>query len=285
MSPPRLGLGTWYMRGNTTEAVAHAIELGYRHIDCAKIYGNQRAVGAGIAAGIKQAGITRKDIWVTSKLWNSDHGSPESALKETLRELGLDHLDLYLMHFPVGAVGLDYAATWKRMEGLVGKSQGTRFIGIANHSPAMIENLMKSAKVPPHFHQFEGHPYLKQDNFIETNFKHNITVTNYAPLGNTSPTYAATGAGAPKLLANSVITAIAKERNCAPAQVVLAWNMRRNVIVIPKAIKKAHQIENFGSEKCALTSEDIAKIHAMKYNIRMLSYPCATAANACFAGL
>jgi len=206
-------------------------------------------------------------------------------LKETLRDLGLEYLDLYLMHFPVGAVGLDYAATWKRMEGLVGSSKDTRFIGIANHSPAMLDNLLKTAKIPPRFHQFEGHPYLRQDKYVETNFSHNITVTNYAPLGNTGPAYAATGSGLPKLLTNKVITDIAKERNCAPAQVVLAWNLRRNVIVIPKASKKAHQIENFGSEKCALTAEDIAKIQAMKYNTRMLSYPCAQAANACFAGL
>jgi alcohol dehydrogenase (NADP+) len=171
------------------------------------------------------------------------------------------------------------------MENLVGQSKGTRFIGIANHSPSMVETLLKSAKIPPRFHQFEGHPYLRQDKFIETNFKYNITVTNYAPLGNTSPTYATTGASAPKLLTNKVITSIATARNCAPAQVVLAWNLRRNVIVIPKAIKKAHQIENFGSEKCSLIEEDIGKTQGMKYNIRMLSYPCAQAANACFAGL
>jgi alcohol dehydrogenase (NADP+) len=175
--------------------------------------------------------------------------------------------------------------TWKKMENLVGESKGTRFIGIANHSPAMLESLIKSAKIHPRFHQFEGHPYLRQDKFIETNFKYNITVTNYAPLGNTSPTYATTGASAPKLLTNKVITDIAKERNCAPAQVVLAWNLWRNVIIVPKAIKKAHQIENFETEKCALKEEDIAKIQGMKYNIRMLSYPCALAANACFAGL
>ena len=171
------------------------------------------------------------------------------------------------------------------MEKLVNPTRGTRFIGIANHSPSMLESLLKSAKIKPKIHQFEGHPYLRQDKFIDLNFKHNITVVNYAPLGNTSPTYASTGAGAPKLLVNKVITEIARERNCAPAQVVLGWNLSRKVIVIPKAIKKAHQVENFKSLDCKLTAEDIAKIQAMKYNIRMLSYPCAQAANACFAGL
>jgi alcohol dehydrogenase (NADP+) len=169
------------------------------------------------------------------------------------------------------------------MEKLV--NQGTRFIGIANHSPSMVESLLKNAKIRPKIHQFEGHPYLRQDNFIEFNFKHNITVTNYAPLGNTSPTYAVTGASAPKLLTNRVITEIAKKRNCAPAQVVLGWNLQRNVIVIPKAIKKSHQVENYKTLSCKLTADDVAKIQAMKYKIRMLSYPCAQAANACFAGL
>lgn len=169
------------------------------------------------------------------------------------------------------------------MEKLVGK--GTRFIGIANHSPSMLESLLKKATVRPKIHQFEGHPYLRQTEFVKLNFKHNITVVNYAPLGNTSPTYAATGAGAPKLLKNKVITDIATKRNCAPAQVVLGWNMQRNVIVIPKAIKKAHFTENFKTLSCKLTAADIAQIEAMKYKIRMLSYPCATAANACFSGL
>jgi alcohol dehydrogenase (NADP+) len=169
------------------------------------------------------------------------------------------------------------------MEKLVG--QGTRFIGIANHSPSMVESLLKKATVRPKIHQFEGHPYLRQTEFIKFNFKHNLTVVNYAPLGNTSPTYAATGASAPKLLRNSVITEIAKKRNCAPAQVVLGWNLQRNVIVIPKAIKKTHQVENFKTLSCKLTAEDVAKIEAMKYKIRMLSYPCAQAANACFSGL
>jgi diketogulonate reductase-like aldo/keto reductase len=150
----------------------------------------------------------------------------------------------------------------------------------------MVDAVMKAATIKPKIHQFEGHPYLRQDNFIDFNFKHNITVVNYAPLGNTSPTYATTGASAPKLLQNKVIVEIAKARGCAPAQVVLGWNMHRKVIVIPKAIRKDHQVENYGTlEKCKLTADDIAKIQAMTYKIRMLSYPCAMAANACFTGL
>jgi alcohol dehydrogenase (NADP+) len=170
------------------------------------------------------------------------------------------------------------------MEKLVGK--GTRFIGIANHSPSMVEAVLKAATIKPKIHQFEGHPYLRQDSFVDFNFKHNITVVNYAPLGNTSPTYATAGAGAPKLLTNKVIVEIARLRSCAPAQVVLAWNLHRRVIVIPKALRKDHQVENYGTlTKCKLLPEDIAKIQAMTYKIRMLSYPCAMAANACFKGL
>jgi len=172
------------------------------------------------------------------------------------------------------------------MEKLVSPTKGTRFIGIANHSPTMVDAILKAATIRPKLHQFEGHPYLRQSAFVETNFKNNLTVINYAPLGNTSPAYATAGAGAPKLLTNPTITAIAKDRGCAPAQVVLAWNMNRKVIVIPKALKKDHQAENFAAfEKCKLLPEDITKIEGMKYNIRMLSYPCALAANACFTGL
>jgi alcohol dehydrogenase (NADP+) len=237
------------------------------------------------------------------------HGNPASALSGTLKELGLDYLDLYLMHFPVGTVGLDYVAvghkfisflssirgphreadngqTYQKMEKLVNPSQGTRYIGIANHSPTMVDAILKAATIKPKVHQFEGHPYLRQDDFVKFNFERNITVVNYAPLGNTSPTYASTGASAPKLLTNKVIVEIAKARGCAPAQVVLTWDMQRKVIVIPKAIKKDHQLENYAAqEKCKLTDEDVAKIQGMQYKIRMLSYPCAMAANACFTGL
>jgi alcohol dehydrogenase (NADP+) len=170
------------------------------------------------------------------------------------------------------------------MEKLVGK--GTRFIGIANHSPTMVDAILKAATIPPKIHQFEGHPYLRQDDFIDFNFKRNITVVNYAPLGNTSPAYATSGASAPKLLTNRVIVDIAKARGCAPAQVVLAWNMQRKVIPIPKAIKKDHQVENYNAlNKCKLEATDVAKIQAMTYKVRMLSYPCAMAGGACFTGL
>jgi alcohol dehydrogenase (NADP+) len=170
------------------------------------------------------------------------------------------------------------------MERLVNK--GTRFIGIANHSPKMVEDVLKAATIKPKIHQFEGHPYLRQDSFVDFNFKHNLTVVNYAPLGNMNPAYASAGSSQPKMLSNKLILEIAKARGCTASQVVLHWNLQRNVIVIPKAINKDHMQQNFASlDKCKLEKEDINKINGMNVKVRMLSYPCAMAANACFQGL
>jgi alcohol dehydrogenase (NADP+) len=170
------------------------------------------------------------------------------------------------------------------MEKLVGK--GTRFIGIANHSPKMVDDILKAATIKPKIHQFEGHPYLRQDSFIDYNYKRNLTVVNYAPFGNMNPAYAASGASQPKMMQNKLMIEIAKARGCSgPSQVVLAWNLQRNVVVIPKALRKDHMVENFAALSCKLQKEDLDKIQAMKMNVRMLSYPCAMAANACFQGL
>jgi len=294
-SIPQLGLGTWYLRGNTSEVIADAIENGYRHIDCAKAYGNQEDIGKGIKEGLKRTGLKREDLWITSKLWNSRHGREEFAIQETLKELDLNYLDLFLVHWPMGnSTGnttFDYIPTWKAMEKLVRPKNGTRFIGISNFSPAQLENLLKSATIKPKVHQIELHPYLQQPDYLSTNFAHNITVTAYAPLGNTNPVYSQgfygrTGNLTSKILTHPTIAAVAKDRSCTPAQVVLAWNMHRKVVVIPKAAQAAHQKENIATpEKCKLTDADVSKIAEIKQNVRMNAVPCRDLKFVCFDGL
>ena len=175
--------------------------------------------------------------------------------------------------------------TWKGMEKLV-PSKLTRFIGISNFSPKQVDEILAAATIKPKVLQVELHPYLQQDDFVASVLRKGIQLTAWAPLGNTSPTYANTGSRVPKLLTTPVINDIAKARGCTPAQVVLAWNMARGVVVIPKAAQVQHQQENIATiGKCKLESEDMRKIKALQVPLRLISQPCAQLRNACFEGL
>jgi len=285
---PQIGLGTARIAGNTSEVIASAIVNGFRHIDCAYNYGNQKDVGVGIKEGLKRTGLKREDLWITSKLAGDRHGLEEQNIGEVLDQLQLDYLDLFLVHWPMGNTTgtyiYDHVNVWKAMEKLVRPKRGTRFIGISNHSPEQVDEIMEIATIRPKIHQFELHPYLQQTAWVEQNFKMNITVVGYAPLGNTNPTHTlavsgARGAKQPLLLTNKVIKAIAEERSCSPAQVVLAWNMRRNVVVVPKASQIGHQLENIATAySCNIEESDMQKVADLKVALRL--YP-----NACPYGL
>ncbi|KAF1967005.1 Aldo/keto reductase [Bimuria novae-zelandiae CBS 107.79] len=278
---PPIGFGTWNLKenpSNTTDAVAFAIEKGYRQIDCAAAYGNEEAVGKGIHKGLKQAGLKREEIWVTSKLWN-DHHAPdrvEEGLNQTLKDLDLDYLDLYLMHWPVGKgpddkkYYFDYVETWQAMTKLLSTGR-VRKIGISNFSPAQLEDLVKhnlKGKTPlPAVHQMELHPYLPQSKWILVHKAHGIAVTAYSPLGNMNPTYGdrsrrsiTTQSKAPLLLENETIKEIAEKRECTPAQVVLAWGISRGTSVIPKSKHENYIEENLGALNCGLAAGDLADI-------------------------
>jgi alcohol dehydrogenase (NADP+) len=172
------------------------------------------------------------------------------------------------------------------MEELVRPSQGTRFIGISNFNPAQLEDLLKIAQIKPKVHQFEAHPYLDQSDYVGRHKDLGITVTGYAPLGNTNPVYGDIGKKAPPLLSNNIIIDISKDRKCSPAQVVLAWNVRRGVAVIPKAVEGIHQKENFAAIKnCTITDEDVQKIKLIGFNLRVNTNPCRSINFTCFNGL
>ncbi|PSN70311.1 Aldo/keto reductase [Corynespora cassiicola Philippines] len=271
---PLLGFGTWNLResgDNTSDAVAIAMEAGYRQIDCATAYGNEKYVGKGIAKGLEKTGLNREDIWVTSKLWNDHHGEyarVEEGLNKTLKDLNLEYLDLYLMHWPVGKgpdqekYHYDYVETWKSMAKLL-STHRVRHIGISNFSPSQLHHLLSQTMQKPSAHQMELHPYLPQTDWIRFHQAHGISITAYSPLGNMNPTYGdrarrspATRSNTPLLLENETVGKIAEARGCTPAQVVLAWGMGRATSVIPKSKHESHIRENFGSLKCVLEVED-----------------------------
>jgi alcohol dehydrogenase (NADP+) len=173
------------------------------------------------------------------------------------------------------------------MEKLVRPDRGTRFLGLANFSPKQVDDILRVATIKPKVHQMELHPYLQQKDFVESNFRQNISVTAYTPLGNTNPAYGSLNNKSTKLLVNPVIQGIAKARSCTAAQVTLAWNMKRNVSVIPKAANAEHRKENIETvEKCKLTDEDIEKIKTLGVTLR-LSALCMTPgfSSDCFKGL
>lgn len=206
------------------------------------------------------------------------HGADrvEAGFNQTLKDLNLDYLDLYLMHWPVGKgpddkkYHYDYVETWKAMTKLLSSGR-VRKIGISNFSPAQLKELVKSSlkgETPlPAVHQMELHPYLPQTKWVLAHKVHGIAVTAYSPLGNMNPTYGdrsrrslTTQSETPLLLENKIIKRIAKERDCTPAQVVLAWGINRGASVIPKSKHENHIEENLGGTKCGLAAADLADI-------------------------
>jgi alcohol dehydrogenase (NADP+) len=230
---------------------------------------------------------------VTSKLWNDqyvasiqtlsnelrhpshDPSRVEAALNETLRDLDLDYLDLYLMHWPVGKspddkkYHYDYVDTWHAMYKLLITGR-VRNIGISNFSPEQLKGLIKNSNVKPAVHQMELHPYLPQTEWIRGHQAHGVKITAYSPLGNMNPTYGdrerrsiTTQSKAPLLLDNEVVRGIAEKRECTPAQVVLAWGMSRGVSVIPKSKHEVYIRENLGATTCVLADDDFARIEKL----------------------
>jgi alcohol dehydrogenase (NADP+) len=196
----------------------------------------------------------------------------EFGLNQTLKDLDLDYLDLFLMHWPVGKgpndkkYHFDYLSTWNAMSKLLDTGR-VRHIGISNFAPAQLKDLIKNSKVKPAVHQMELHPYLPQAKWIRIHQAHGISVTAYSPLGNMNPTYgdrsrrsATTQSKAPILLEHQVVLDIAKERDCTPAQVVLAWGMSRGTSVIPKSKHEGYIKENLGANECVLEEQDLQRV-------------------------
>ncbi|WP_406312490.1 aldo/keto reductase [Streptosporangium sp. NBC_01639] len=242
---PQLGFGVFQVpEEETAQAVTTALEAGYRSVDTAAAYGNERAVGQALAA----SGLPREELFVTTKLWNSDQGydSTLAAFDTSLAKLGLDQLDLYLIHWPTPARDL-YVETWKAMEKLLVDGR-VRAIGVSNFQPAHLTRLLDEGGVVPAVNQIELHPGLQQAELRDFHARHGIVTEAWSPL--------AQGAS----LKDPLITGIADRYGKSPAQVVLRWHVQLGNVVIPKSVTPARIKENIDVFDFALTEDDMAAI-------------------------
>lgn len=240
--------------------------------------GNEDKVGQGIA----KSGIKRSDLWVTSKLWNTDHTPQRAheAIEKTISDLGVDYLDLYLIHWPVAfkpgdGKELDRQTTildtWRALEDLVRQNR-TRYIGISNFAPADVKLLLKEAEIQPYAHEFETHPYLQQQEWVDWHLERGIKVIAYSPLGNTNPTYDSPPK-VPALLDDPFWKGLAREKdNATVAQAVLAWGLQRGLVVIPKSVHEGYIEENLRAlEVGAFTEEERGEVEGRDRKVRLNS--------------
>jgi len=284
LSMPILGLGTWKSEAGKVEtAVEHALRAGYRHLDCAAIYGNEVQVGAGIVA----SGVSREDVFVTGKLWNTKHHPEdvETACRKTLSDLGLSYLDLYLIHWPVafakgdnpipvddnGNVVFDITVspteTYLVMEKLVGLGL-VKSIGVSNFNSKQIGDIMDKCSIKPVTNQVECHPFLNQSKLINFCREREIILTAYSPLGSPDSPWA--DPDAPKLLEDPKLKKIGEKYNKSIAQVLIRWQVQRGVIVIPKSVSPSRIDENADVFDFTLTNEEMESVDSLDCNGRSL---------------
>ena len=243
---PQLGFGVFQIRPeDTVEAVRRALETGYRHIDTAEMYGNEAEVGR----AVRESGIPREEIFVTSKLSNAHHAHDDAlrAFDRTLRELGLEQLDLFLIHWPLPTTATDYVETWRALEKI--KAEGrVRSIGVSNFQVAHLERLAAETATVPSIDQIELHPHLTQEPLRGYLAGHGIACEAWSPI--------AQG----RVLDDEVITRIADEVGRTPAQVVLRWHIQLGNIVFPKSVTPERVRENFALWDFELTGEQVDAI-------------------------
>ncbi|MFP7734990.1 aldo/keto reductase [Priestia aryabhattai] len=254
---PWLGLGVFKVEEGPelVNAVKTAIVKGYRSIDTAAIYGNEEGVGEGIRQGLKEAGLSREDIFVTSKVWNADLGyeATLAAYETSLQKLGLEYLDLYLIHWPVEG---KYKEAWKALETLY-KEEKVRAVGVSNFQIHHLEDLMKDGDVKPVINQVEYHPRLTQKELHAFCQKHDIQLEAWSPLMQG------------ELLDNNVLKEIAEKHGKSVAQIILRWDLQNGVVTIPKSTKEHRIVENSSLFDFELDAEDVSKIDGLNQNHRV----------------
>lgn len=247
VSVPKIGLGVWQARsgGEAYRAVTEALRSGYRHIDTAAIYGNEEDVGK----AIRDSGIPREDIFVTTKLWNSDHGynQTKQAFGRSLQRLGLSYIDLYLIHHLSGGKIVD---TWRAMEELYRKND-IRAIGVSNFAVTHLDSLSAETSIAPMVNQVEYHPYLSQDTLQQYCAEHDIAIEAWSPLG------------AGRFVEDANISAIAKKHHKSIPQIILRWDIQRGVVTLPKSVHPRYISENIDVFDFQLDSTDMASINAL----------------------
>jgi 2,5-diketo-D-gluconate reductase A len=257
---PQLGYGTLALQPDressdtnakiTEPIVSQALQAGYRHIDTAQAYGTELGVGRAIAA----CGIPREELYITSKLANANHAPDDvkRSFEQTLADLGVDQLDLFLIHWPLPTLYAgDYVSTWKTVAGFVADGR-LRSAGVSNFQPAHLDRIVAETGIVPAINQFEIHPYFNNDAPREACARHGIAVEAHSPLGHNS---------AP--LSDSTISSIAAAHDKTMAQVILRWHMQHGIITIPKSARSERMAENLDVFDFALTDEQISAIDAL----------------------
>jgi 2,5-diketo-D-gluconate reductase A len=246
---PQLGFGVYQIPPEqTVEAVRSALEVGYRHVDTAEMYGNEKEVGQ----AVRESGIDRAEVFVTSKLNNGFHRRDDAlrAFDQTLADLGFDVLDLFLVHWPLPTIDVDYVETWKAMEEIYAGGR-CRAVGVSNFNPHHLRRLFAETDVRPAVNQIEVHPYLANDEVRAFDAEHEIVTEAWSPI--------AQG----KVLDDPAVTAVAETLGRTPAQVVLRWHVQRGDVVFPKSVTRERVEQNFALFDFELDEGQMATISGL----------------------
>ncbi len=256
---PKVGFGVWRVSADEAQhVVTEALDVGYRHIDTASIYGNERGVGA----AVRESRLVRDEVFVTSKVWNSDQGydSTLRAFDATMARLGFDQLDLYLIHWPLPGQGTA-ADTWRALERLYLDGR-IRAIGVSNFEPQHLRALVDGAEIVPTVNQVELHPYLQQREVRAANDELGVATEAWSPI-----------AKGGDLLGDPTLKLVAEKHDRTPAQVVLRWHLQHDIIVIPKTVRRERMVENLEVFDFELDERDMAAIDGLDRGARVGSHP------------
>lgn len=262
---PQLGLGVFRVENDNTakDAVKHAIISGYHSIDAALVYGNEEMVGKGIAEGIAAAGIQREDLFITSKLWLDDFGYNQvvQGYEQSITNLGLDYLDLYLMHWP-GTNSTLMVETWQGMEALY-QTKKVRNIGVSNFNIEHLETLKAQTAIKPVINQVEFHPYLTQATLRDYLMQEDIRMESWSPLMNG------------EILQDEVVNTIAQQLGKSAAQIIIRWNIEHGVVTIPKSVTPTRIEENLDVFNFELSEEQMTALDKLNQDKRIGPNPVA----------
>ncbi len=286
---PAFGLGTWLSEPeHVYRAVREALKLGYRHVDAAWIYFNEEEVGRGIREAIAAGDVTREELWVTTKLWNDMHAPQDvqAGLDASLKQLGLDYVDLYLVHWPVahpkGVIrpetgdgflsppASSLEATWEAMTKLPA-SDKTRQVGVSNFSVRKVDLISKAVGLAPAVNQVELHPYNAQSELVAGMKERGVAVTAYSPLGSSGRPDSMRRVDETRLLDDPTIGDIAQAHGCGPAKILIAWALGRGTAVIPKSTNPERIAQNLAATKITLSDDQVQRIDRLNRDERYVT--------------